>query len=93
MKVVESVLKRTPVLLVVVFLLFVDFNNWNSFRVSLLYFGVLFWGTLPLVVVWSWLEEEETVWKEDVGPLQGTPDPLMYQPPSWVNRHVSEFIF
>ena len=92
-KVVESVLKRTPVLLVVVFLLFVDFNNWNSFRVSLLYFGVLFWGTLPLVVVWSWLEEEETVWKEDVGPLQGTPDPLMYQPPSWVNRHVSEFIF
>ena len=87
-KVVESVLKRTPVLLVVVFLLFVDFNNWNSFRVSLLYFGVLFWGTLPLVVVWSWLEE-----KEDVGPLQGAPDPLMYQPPSWVNRHVSEFIF
>ena len=85
MKVVESVLKRTPVLLVVVFLLFVDFNNWNSFRVSLLYFGVLFWGTLPLVVVWSWLEEEE---KEDVGPLQGKPDPLMYQPPSWVNRHV-----
>ena len=85
MKVVESVLKRTPVLLVVVFLLFVDFNNWNSFRVSLLYFGVLFWGTLPLVVVWSWLEEEE---KEDVGPLQGAPDPLMYQPPSWVNRHV-----
>ena len=66
MKVVESVLKRTPVLLVVVFLLFVDFNNWNSFRVSLLYFGVLFWGTLSLVVVWSWLEEEEM---EDVGPL------------------------
>ena len=55
-KVVEGVLKRTPLLLVVVFLLLPDFNSWNSFRLRVLYFGVLFCKTLLLVEVWTcWL--------------------------------------
>ena len=151
-KVVEGVLKRTPLLLVVVFLLLADFSNWNSFRLRVLYFGVLFRVTLLLVEVCSWscccwvelasqearaaswelgplhgvpepwigvpeplmLEEVSTlldpassllvalaarvawleviVWREEVGPLHGVLEPLMYQPPVWVNRYLLELI-
>ena len=80
-KVVEGVLKATPLLLVVVFFPLADFNSWNSFRLRVLYFGVLFRMTLLIVEVWTWLEVAcqlaRAAWWE-FGPLHGLPEPLVW---------------